>query len=493
MQELVTEGDVHVQQDGETPKDKGLDITGDMLNLIYHPLGNRLLVYGDTRQPARLQIGELTLMGPKVDIDQRNNTAAVDGVGAMRMPSNTSFDGGKPAKEGTYVDIHWKKDMLFNGKFAQFNGGVEAHQDTARLLCKGLQVTLDRYVSFKEGQKENQNAKVDKLVCDQKVWIEDKAQSPEGKTLMLKRLVGTNLDMDNPEGRLYVPGPGTARQLAYGATDVGLAPKNQPKNNVPVAKQDLRLILTRVDFEGSMWGKNKPGGPQIAIFYDNVEVYHQPADNLDAPVSPNDPPKDGFYLRCNNLTISKQERDGKTSQLMVAENNAFFRTPEFYGNAKTIKYDESTEIIIFEGDPTILYKLGPKGAKPQRIQGKKILYNRKTGNFDLSGGTNISSWLRPEKRDDETDIARGALNGKQGLLVAGLDLDRQDEAFFGLGLVARHDRQKLAAHGAIDDLALVRRGDGKADAVVLVGPVLDDDLGRLFIDERETRLFARRQ
>ncbi len=401
LQELVTEGNVHVQQDGETPKDKGLDITGDMLNLIYHPLGNRLLVYGDSRRPARLQIGELTLVGPKVDIDQKDNTAAVDGIGAMRMPSNTNFDGGKPAKQGTYVDIHWKKDMLFNGKFAQFHGGVEAHQEKARLLCQSMQVTLDSYVSFKEGQKENQNAKVDKLVCDRKVWIEDTVLAADGKPLMLKLLTGANLDMDNPDGRLYVPGPGTARQLAYGTIEVGLRPVNAPKSNAPAPKQDLRLILTRVDFEGSMWGNNKPGGPQIAKFYDNVEVYHQPGDSLHAKVKPNEPPKDGFYLRCNNLTISKYLRDGKTYQYMVAENNASFRTPEFFGNAKTIKYDESQEIIIFEGEPTVLYKFGAPGEKPKRIEGRKILYNRKTGNFDLKGGTAITSWLSP--LDGNTD------------------------------------------------------------------------------------------
>ena len=51
LQELVTEGNVHVHQEGATSKDKGIDITGVMLNLIYHPLGNRLLVYGDTRSP----------------------------------------------------------------------------------------------------------------------------------------------------------------------------------------------------------------------------------------------------------------------------------------------------------------------------------------------------------------------------------------------------------------------------------------------------------
>ena len=115
----------------------------------------------------------------------------------------------------------------------------------------------------------------------------------------------------------------------------------------------------------------RPADRSIAKFYDNVEVYHQPGDNLDAPVNPNEPPKDGFYLRCNNLTVSKQERDGQIFQTMVAENNAFFRTPEFYGNAKTIKYDQSTEIIIFEGEPTILYKLGPEGSAAATHRGEE--------------------------------------------------------------------------------------------------------------------------
>ena len=42
-----------------------------MLNLIYHPLGNRLLVYG-TKRSAQMQVGELTLIGPKIDIDVRD-------------------------------------------------------------------------------------------------------------------------------------------------------------------------------------------------------------------------------------------------------------------------------------------------------------------------------------------------------------------------------------------------------------------------------------
>ena len=482
LQELVTEGNVHVQQEGETPKDKGIDITGHMLNLIYHPLGNRLLVYEDGRRPAQLQVGELTIIGPKIDIEQKDNTAAVDGVGAMRMPSKTSFDGATPAKEGAYVTIHWNKDMLFSGKFAEFHGGVQAFQDNSVLKCQSMQVTLDKFVSFKEGQKDKQDAKLEKLLCYKQVFAEEKTPTPEGKIQAWKRLFGTALDMDNPEGRFIVVGRGRVDNIAQGDTDpklAGAAP-GQPVPAQPVgakagpqnAKPGQQLKFTRVDFDGRMWGKNKQGGPKLAIFYDNVEVYHQPGADPDVQVNPNQPPKDGFYMRCNNLNVSTQERDGRSYKFMVAENNAFFRTPEFFGNADVIKYDESQELIIFEGkngNLVKLYKLGAIGARPQLIEGRKILYNRKTGTFTLDGGKVISSWLR--ERERASDAAGVALNGKQNSFVARLDLDGQHEPFLGLGLTARHDRQILAADRAIFDLALFGRGDRQADAILLVGAV----------------------
>lgn len=531
LQELVTDGDVHVHQDGETPKDKGLDITGEMLNLIYNPLGNRLLVNGDTRRPAQLQMNEMTIIGPKVDIDQKENTANVDGVGAMKMPSNTTFDGGQAAKPGTYVTIHWGKDMLFNGKFAEFYGGVQAFQDNSSLKCQTLQVTLDKYVSFKEGQKENQTAKIEKLVCDKKVYMEDETKGPDGKRTAYRRVIGSALDHDNVEGRANIPGPGTVIQVAASSSDLGMNGPLAPKAPMPMpaaapAKAPAPtgpLKFTRIDFDTRMFGTNKPGVRQ-ARFYDNVEVYHQPGDDPNVKVTPNQPPKDGFYMRCDLLDVSTTEQNGKNTQLMVAKKNAFFRSPEFFGNADTIKFDESQETIIFEGAPATLFKLGAAGSTPQRIQGNRILYNRKTGQFTGNGVSVISSWLSPEERTPAhgrelqpaprtpdgrgvestppSPLGRGVggerfacdpLSRKRPSVVTGLNLNGEDETLLGLGLIARHDRQVFAADGSIGDLPLVGRGDGEAHPVALVRAMFDDDLGGRLVHELEGALLVRRQ
>ena len=68
--------------------------------------------------------------------------------------------------------------------------------------------------------------------------------------------------------------------------------------------------------------------------------------------------------------------------------------------AKTVKFDEQTDILIFEGSagvPAKVYRL-PKvqGGVPQTLQGRKILYNRKTGEFTIDEARVISSsWLTP--------------------------------------------------------------------------------------------------
>src|SRR5262249_24386039 len=144
-----------------------------ILQLHHHVTGDILTVFGDSalQQQAELQLGDLWLTGPWVMIDQQKNIARVDGVGGMKMPSNTTFDGATPAKKGTILTVTWTKDMVFNGKDADFQGGVVAEQDNGQMKCQTLQVTLDKTVSFKEGQKGGQGAKVEKLVSNRKVYI----------------------------------------------------------------------------------------------------------------------------------------------------------------------------------------------------------------------------------------------------------------------------------------------------------------------------------
>src|SRR5262249_59778899 len=93
LEKLWCEGAVHVRQEPESKDDKGVDITGQTLQLVKFPEGHILTVTG---APAEVQLDKLTILGPEVNIDQKENKAWVNGLGAMRMPSN--------AKLGTMQD-----------------------------------------------------------------------------------------------------------------------------------------------------------------------------------------------------------------------------------------------------------------------------------------------------------------------------------------------------------------------------------------------------
>jgi len=394
LQELVTEGGVHVHQDGKAADDKGIDITGEMLNLLHDLKGDQLFVYGDTRKPAQLQLGELVLIGPKVTINQQTNFAEVEGIGAMTLPSNTTFDGSKPAKSGTRLTIHWNKNMLFNGQYADFHGGIVAYQDNAKMQCQTLQVSLDKAVSFKNGQKSGQNAKVDKLLCDRNVYILDEKKDSQGGLQQYNRLEARELIMDNQEGRTNGVGPGMVYLIAPGPVDPALAPAaaNQPKAS---AKQEMKL--TRISFFERMFSSKKPDS-RNAKFYGNVEVFHVAANNPDVKLDADKLPKNGFFLRCDLLSVySKNLAEGKSSQMMHAEGKVDFRAEKFYGQSTTVKYDDSSEIIVFEGADGNPVRLFQDVGAPQlrEIRGSKILYNRRTGQFQSEGVRSIETPSSP--------------------------------------------------------------------------------------------------
>src|SRR5207249_2861902 len=118
LEKLDATGKVHVVQEAEKEGEKGLDVTGELLNLMQDVKGAIVTVYGDGRPSAApkdvwsvLKFGETDLRGPKVTIDQIKNVADVDGQGMMEMPSKTSLDADRPARPDSRLTVHWNKSM----------------------------------------------------------------------------------------------------------------------------------------------------------------------------------------------------------------------------------------------------------------------------------------------------------------------------------------------------------------------------------------------
>ena len=66
---------------------------------------------------------------------------------------------------------------------------------------------------------------------------------------------------------------------------------------------------------------------------------------------------------------------------------------EFYSRSDVMRYNQAKDQIIFEGGDggnATLYKIKQRGAAPQKIEGKKIIYIRSTGRYQIDGGDWIS-------------------------------------------------------------------------------------------------------
>jgi lipopolysaccharide export system protein LptA len=405
LDQLWCEGAVVVHQDPASPEEHGIDIHGDTMELHHHVDGNVLAVTG---QWGQVRLDKISILGPEVNIDQRSNRAWVNGIGAMQMLSTTNLDGAKLAQP-TELTIHWKEAMLFNGKHAEFRGGVQAEQDNGRLLCQEMQAAFDRPVSLKEGNKGGPQPKVDKLLCDKNVQIEDAVY--EGTRLVsYKRLVAPMVDLDNADHVLTAPGPGELRILQKGDADqpgakspgttpapaAGVAvkpgaktdPQAKPAGSKPAgaskkgssSNADQEMKLTHVRFRERMQANQER---RTAVFYGNVEVVNVPTDKPDLKIDVDHPPPGCMYLSCERLNVlSHPGPQGTSYQELEAIRKVYVQAHEFSGRADVVKYDESKELVIFEGGPgsmANLFRVKVPGTEPERIVAKRIYYWRNTG------------------------------------------------------------------------------------------------------------------
>jgi hypothetical protein len=399
LDKLWCEGNVDVHQEPANEDDKGVDIRGQTLQLTKQTEGNILVVTGDL---AYVQLNKIAIIGPEVNIDQVANKAWVNGIGSMKMPTTTTLEGQK-LEQPKELTVHWNKAMFFNGKCAEFHGGVQTEQDAARLACQEMQVYLDRIVSLREGEKGEKPAKIEKLVCDRKVRVEE-PKFAENRLVGYQRIVAPELSVDNEDGHVIAPGPGVVHILQLGNKgDTFATPGSQPTNprrpaseptpsRLPGSqKSDEELKLTRVAFSGRMFANNNT---RTAVFYDNVEVVNLPADDPDVTIDLDRLPKGAMHMRCEQMKVySRKLPDGKTMQEMEAYKRVIVQAQEFWGRADLVKYDESKELVIFEGvdgNKATLYRVKARGTAPEEIRGKKIYYWRRTNDFKVDDGTGIN-------------------------------------------------------------------------------------------------------
>jgi hypothetical protein len=405
LQEVWCEGNVSVLQAPEKAGESGVDIRGNTLNLLHRSDGDILTVTGNQQKSAQVQMDQLFILGPVIEMDQTRNDVKVNGLGVMRMLSKQSFDGKELAKPSE-LRVEWEGNMYFDGTQASFYRSVYATQDTGRMSCEELQVTLDRHVSLKEGPKGDQPAAVEKLVCHKKVGLED-TKREGGKIVEFTRLSAPEVVVDNDnitkERSVNASGPqGMLRIFKLGSKDNTFGTPSNPDANKQASSkaptkgakpaEEKEFKLTLIGYDGKMYANNNLG---IAKFWDRVKLIQVPTENPDLKIDINVLPSGYMLLHCGRLEMWEHKlANGTTTQEMRANDKVYVEGQIYSADCDVLKYDSAKEQIILEailpGTYAHLFKEKFRGAVRDTVEAKKIYYNRITGDIRTDGSRSIS-------------------------------------------------------------------------------------------------------
>ncbi len=438
LEKLWCTGRVHVRQDADptNPEDKGIDIKGSTLRLDWRPEGNLLTVAADDKGSpneedlAQMLVRNLYIIGPEINVDQRDDRVWVNGSGAMMMESATTLNGVKKPQP-VPLTIHWTKSMLFIGKSVMYQGEIQAEQDNGRMTCEALTVFFDRPISLKQPPKKTGKAgkveeekppRVETMICDRKVLIEEATADVDPKTNMprldkktgkprlakYEKVSGTTVNVEANEkepgelkdtNKLRAAGPGAVWLYQRGGAADPLAPPADPARPKPAPKpadDDDEMKLTYVEFGKSMLANNKTGKSN---FWGGVRALNMPGDDPTLEINLDEMmvqlPKGALYLTAEQLEVLGQKLpNGKTNQQMTATRRVYVKANEFEANCEKLCFDESKDQVIFYGNENgraTLIRQPKKGVKPEVIKGKEIIYIRSTGEFKVDGSDFIGN------------------------------------------------------------------------------------------------------
>jgi lipopolysaccharide export system protein LptA len=406
LDRLFCKDHVEVHQDPKDPKDRALNIHSHELELIHTADGDRLRLKGLAEDLAMVEAQTMTLFGPRVIFDQKDNRAEMENGGKMQLPASSSLNGEQLEKPSDIV-VRWNGKMKFNGRSATFDGNVVAEQDGIRVTCPQMHVFLDRQVSFKrlqqnnmtslgpdkEPKQEDEQPQVKKVICcrsdantNDPVVITEQVWR-DGKLVRHQLIIAPQVVFLNDEGRLHADGPAEVRTLQFGEKMGPEAAGNDKTPKAPVQE----LQLTRILFQGRMEANNKT---RKTTFTGQVRLAHLPAEQIDLRIDEDHLPTSGFTLRCEQLTASFRLEGERKIPTMEARIRSEIQSDEFSGRADEIYYDEGkNQQITFMGlsdNPAELTHSEVRGKEGRQFSGKTIIYWRKTNQIkatDSAGGT----------------------------------------------------------------------------------------------------------
>src|SRR5262249_335579 len=153
-------------------------------------------------------------------------------------------------------------------------------------------------------------------------------------------------------------------------------------------------------YERQLWANSKLN---TANFWGNVRVLHIPCARPDAVIDldlilATELPENSLYLKCDRLKVLDHPTDGKPNKQMEAHGKVYTQGREFRARSDVVRYNQQKQQVIFEAEEggwATLTRSTRPGGPPDTVEGKKIIYNRATGETKVDHARSVTGESAP--------------------------------------------------------------------------------------------------
>ncbi len=423
VSEVWTQGNVAVTQLHEE-QEKPLHITGNQLHIQNKGENDQVLhVVGS---PAKINERGFQIEGDHIFLYRLANRAEVQGKGLLLLP----VKGGKKSYTGllsgaggitkdesltktkdtnqedqdNVLEIHWEKEMIFDGLTANFFGKVRTNMGDNRLRCQEMDVILSDRVSFteKQSEKKEERPTVHFITCRDGVKI-DSNEYLENRLIGIRTASFWQMNVDQKTGNAEARGPGSLTMWRRENPSEPSSESNFSQANSPQKIDTDRWTYTRIDFNGKMAGNVE----QHSTTFDNrVQITYGGVKRPLDTINPDKLPPGAGWMRSNNLKLIQHEIKGQKKKYisMLAKGNAEMEgnaliknkkaptTQAFIARADTISFDESKDLYMmrsFGNRKATIRRYAQSGKDPNRSEAQQIEFSPTHDRVTLHGVTGI--------------------------------------------------------------------------------------------------------
>jgi hypothetical protein len=371
-------------------------------------------------QPARSALAQVvgrgvTMLVDTLEVDQRENRVYSDGPGKATILTMRGITGA-PSASPSPVDVTWQGGLKFDGQTAVFNRSVVVNATDSKVQCDELAAKLNAPIHF--GEQVNQsNILLEEIECRGQVALENVQRDTTGVTshevmqlahLTINQRTGA---MSGESG----DGLGSIRATRYGDSAVtfpGQPPAAATASRAVPGPGALarnpagnKLFFLRVDFRRGLNGNIYT---REITFYKRVRAIYGPVDSWEQELDPTRPaslPEDTMTLTSDELRLNEDpvaahaaQQPGAAKQQMgpiqmqasgdVRIDGKVPEKGEFSVQAGRASFEQAKDLFILEGDmrtPATLWRRDINGVDAPRIEARKILYVRSTGDAKVEG------------------------------------------------------------------------------------------------------------